>query len=646
VVNAVRVMLTTEIPPAQLTHFDITSPKQYETVIATTIRKCFTVATRLIINKKLFLWAGRRGDEGIPHDAILEDIFLGGLERMAGTLGAVMFGGPFAVRTAIHEGIRRFFNDNPRPKKTAGGAQDDQRGQHLCRVLGILVQLLPPNVTEDTKHCARFLSLIKDLMLKDAAKTAKFVQPVLEYIFKRLRAMKKPTKGTFGGHKASTLGSMLQCAQTLYDRFAPSGDKKTFEQRMQLLMRKCLFGETKRTEHDAAGGSRRRGGPHSKAAATPQLLCASGSKERELAFKLLLQMVAVQSPHCDPFKQLFEDLTEHLNVTSKEIHLGDDDDADDDDAGALGPKQHGGNRRRDFVGLVNLGCTCYLNSIVQQLFMVTPFANEILSIVSPAGGVGDGGGGGGKEQEATAGTFDPALLPELQRVFLRLRLSQRRFLNPSRFCSTVHTADGRHIDIYEQTDCQEILTALLSQLEQCLRSSAGGDRSALLDEHFGCELQYITRCCNGHISTTPSVEKALGMTVQDTPTLSASFAKFTEGEVMAADNAYYCSQCDAKVSATRRQTISKPPKQLILNLKRFEWNFETMIRRKINTRFTFEHVLDIKEYMTSNWTGDGDGDGDGKEDEAAPSEFVYDLVGIVVHQGRHRGASGHRRPGP
>lgn len=33
-----------------------------------------------------------------------------------------------------------------------------------------------------------------------------------------------------------------------------------------------------------------------------------------------------------------------------------------------------------FVGLKNLGCTCYMNSLIQQLYMVSAFSESILSI--------------------------------------------------------------------------------------------------------------------------------------------------------------------------------------------------------------------------------------------------------------------------
>merc|ERR1712176_653749 len=126
--------------------------------------------------------------------------------------------------------------------------------------------------------------------------------------------------------------------------------------------------------------------------------------------------------------------------------------------------------------------------------------------------------------------------------------------------------------------------------------------------------------------------------VKDTPNLLDAFDKFTEGEVLDGDNKYQCSQCNKKVPAVRRQTIYKPPKQLILCLKRFEWNFDTGDRQKLNTRFEFDSVLNIKKYLNRNFDEEEKGSNDDEEsnddeNKEEDDQYIYDLVGIVIHQG-------------
>lgn len=48
------------------------------------------------------------------------------------------------------------------------------------------------------------------------------------------------------------------------------------------------------------------------------------------------------------------------------------------------------------------------------------------------------------------------------------------------------------------------------------------------------------------------------------------------------ENKYYCEKCDKKVKAEKVLTIKKLPRNLILSLKRFEYNYEIDAKIKIN----------------------------------------------------------------
>lgn len=49
-----------------------------------------------------------------------------------------------------------------------------------------------------------------------------------------------------------------------------------------------------------------------------------------------------------------------------------------------------------------------------------------------------------------------------------------------------------------------------------------------------------------------------------------------DGELLDGDNAYYCEACDKKVSALKRISLKKLPNNLIMVLKRFRFDFDTM----------------------------------------------------------------------
>jgi ubiquitin C-terminal hydrolase len=53
------------------------------------------------------------------------------------------------------------------------------------------------------------------------------------------------------------------------------------------------------------------------------------------------------------------------------------------------------------------------------------------------------------------------------------------------------------------------------------------------------------------------------------------------------DNLYFCEKCDKKVEALKRTCIKKTPRYMITTLKRFEFDFDRMIRVKVNDYFEF-----------------------------------------------------------
>lgn len=62
------------------------------------------------------------------------------------------------------------------------------------------------------------------------------------------------------------------------------------------------------------------------------------------------------------------------------------------------------------------------------------------------------------------------------------------------------------------------------------------------------------------------------------------------------DNAYKCEKCDKKVDALKRTCVKKPPKHLIIALRRFEFDYDKMLRVKVNDYYEFPSELDIEPY--------------------------------------------------
>ena len=87
---------------------------------------------------------------------------------------------------------------------------------------------------------------------------------------------------------------------------------------------------------------------------------------------------------------------------------------------------------------------------------------------------------------------------------------------------------------------------------------------------------------------------------------------------MDGDNKINCEECTTKRICHKHLLLKSLPKTLVICLKRFEFDYETMLKFKLNKYFEFPFQLNMKDYMIENH----------KE-----KCTEYDLTGIVVHNG-------------
>ena len=91
----------------------------------------------------------------------------------------------------------------------------------------------------------------------------------------------------------------------------------------------------------------------------------------------------------------------------------------------------------------------------------------------------------------------------------------------------------------------------------------------------------------------------LTLEVKNIQNVDESLKKMMDGEVI---QDYNCDACSKTVDLKKRSLLGKTPNVLILHLKRFEFDFNTFMQVKINTRFEFPKVLDLNKYSFKNQT--------------------------------------------
>ena len=274
-----------------------------------------------------------------------------------------------------------------------------------------------------------------------------------------------------------------------------------------------------------------------------------------------------------------------------------------------------------YVGLRNLGATCYMNSLMQQFFMIPKFRTGFLSLPNP-----------------DTENLDDNLLFQMQKLFLNLQESQKKYYNTIGFCNS-YKDNGQPINPSNQMDADEFFNMLFEKLENALK---GSNRESFFRDFFGGKVcnQVISKECD-HVSENFEDFYTISVAVKGKNSLSESLDLYVECDILEGDNKYECSKCSAKVDALKRCCISELPNNLIIHMRRFEFDIEEMRRMKVNDHCQFPMDLNMEPY-TKEGLARKEAEKEGKmiPDFQRPfSYYQYELVGILVHHGTAE--SGH-----
>lgn len=72
---------------------------------------------------------------------------------------------------------------------------------------------------------------------------------------------------------------------------------------------------------------------------------------------------------------------------------------------------------------------------------------------------------------------------------------------------------------------------------------------------------------------------------------------FVQPEILDENNKYFCSKCNKMCTAHKGLKFDSFPYILSLQLKRFDFDYNTMSRFKLSNSVTFPEVLNVKKYI-------------------------------------------------
>jgi ubiquitin carboxyl-terminal hydrolase 34 len=265
------------------------------------------------------------------------------------------------------------------------------------------------------------------------------------------------------------------------------------------------------------------------------------------------------------------------------------------------------------TGLCNLGATCYMNSLMQQLHMNSQFRHRIFSVQD-------------KEEDKKN-----SVLFQLQSIFSHLQESVLKYYDPTPFCNIYKIYGDEAMNPLVQMDVDEFFANIMDKIETMLK---GSEQEKMLKEFFGGEVvnQIIpTECPHVVERTEPFLN--LSLEVKNKYQLEHCLDLYIQGDMLEGDNKFHCSTCESKVTALKRCCINTLPHFLIIHLKRFDFDLELMRRSKINQFCSFPQELNVEPYTKEGLARREQREGSEELPSHPASFFDYTLTGILVHQG-------------
>lgn len=295
---------------------------------------------------------------------------------------------------------------------------------------------------------------------------------------------------------------------------------------------------------------------------------------------------------------------------------------------------------KKYSGLYNRGNTCYLNSLLQTLFMTPEFRKHILSW---------------KFDENIHDRREDCIPFQLQKLFARMQL---KFRDSEMTEDLTKSFQWGYHQLLEQHDIQELCRVLFEAID----SSLYEHENNFLNQLYQGNSTSVVKCLE---CKSESVNKDnfmdISLPVRNefdkiyNSSLEMAFSNFLKTERLEKDNQYLCGVCNKKVDALKYVKFTKLPKILFLQLNRFEYDIMTDGRKKIGDRLTFPQILNmnlflkdyeqIKEEMTAEHlkqlevrgSDDNFDETFEYEEYTKQGDYVYELFAVVVHSGSARG---------
>eukprot|EP00808_Paulinella_micropora_P018049 g25645.t1 len=261
-----------------------------------------------------------------------------------------------------------------------------------------------------------------------------------------------------------------------------------------------------------------------------------------------------------------------------------------------------GRKLSKFCGIQNQGATCYLNSLVQALYM-TPEVRQALFAFRPA-------------QDPLAPEL--SLAHQLQRMFAYMQLSHKRSVKSQ---GLTRSFGWEGAEVFQQHDVQELYHVILEAFQKKYQELPLSKQIYGLYEGVSQSYVHCRTCGTRNVRKDTFID--LSLNIKGLPGVESALKDWLQPEVLDGDNQYRCGseQCkNSKQDADKGVALLKLPPVLVLQLKRFDMDWNSGMRVKLSHQYKFPSLLDMGPFVSP-------------VDGNKQSSTSYELTTFLMHQG-------------